>query len=135
MAIAVQGKGLDAGIVTRDADALARFYGDLLGLPLAGEIRMPGIGLIRRYAVGSSTLRVFQPEMPPAQDGSRAGFASQTGIRYLTLAVSNLDEAVAEIAAAGYPVPVPPRVLRPGVRVAQIEDGEGNALELMQHDG
>ena len=41
---------------------------------------------------------------------------------------------VAEIAAAGYPVPVPPRVLRPGVRVAQIEDGEGNALELMQHD-
>jgi predicted enzyme related to lactoylglutathione lyase len=96
---------------------------------------MPGIGLIRRYAVGSSTLRVFQPETPPAQDGSRAGFASQTGIRYLTLAVSNLDEAVAEIAAAGYPVPVPPRVLRPGVRVAQIEDGEGNALELMQHDG
>jgi hypothetical protein len=32
-------------------------------------------------------------------------------------------------------VPVPPRVLRPGVRVAQIEDGEGNSLELMQHDG
>lgn len=135
MSIQLQGSSLDAGIVTRDADALARFYGDLLGLPLAGEIRMPGIGLIRRYAVGNSTLRVFQPETPPAHDGSRAGFASQTGIRYLTLAVSNLDEAVAEIAAAGYPVPVAPRVLRPGVRVAQVEDGEGNALELMQHDG
>ena len=58
MPIELQGTGLDAGIVTRDVESLSRFYGDLLGLPLAGEIRMPGIGLIRRYAVGSSTLQI-----------------------------------------------------------------------------
>jgi predicted enzyme related to lactoylglutathione lyase len=134
MALQLQNAWLDAGIVTRDADAASRFYGELLGLPPAGELRMPGVGLIRRYAVGSSTLRVFQPETPPTQDGSRDGFASQTGIRYLTLAVSNLDEVVAAVAAAGYRVPVPVRALRPGVRVAQIEDADGNTLELMQHD-
>jgi hypothetical protein len=31
-------------------------------------------------------------------------------------------------------VPVAIRVLRPGVRVAQVEDADGNAIELMQQD-
>ncbi len=60
--------------------------------------------------------------------------ASQTGIRYLTLTISNLDETVAAVAAAGYKVPVAIRDLRPGVRVAQVEDADGNAIELMQQD-
>ena len=135
MTLQLQKPVLDAGIVTRDIESASRFYADVLGLPLAGEIAMPGIGCIRRYAVGESTLRLFQPEQPPAAEGSRAGFASQTGIRYLTLAVGNLDEVIAAVRDAGYPVPVPPRELRPGVRVAQVEDGEGNTLELMQQSG
>lgn len=135
MALELQKPALDAGIVTRDIEAASRFYAGVLGLPLAGEIAMPGIGRIRRYAVGESTLRLFQPEQAPAAESSRAGFASQTGIRYLTLAVANLEEVVATVRDAGYPVPVPPRELRPGVRVAQVEDGEGNTLELMQQSG
>jgi predicted enzyme related to lactoylglutathione lyase len=130
----LQKAALDAGIVTRDLERAARFYGDVLGLPLAGEISMPGIGLVRRYAVGASTLRIFVPEATPAQDGSGEGFASRTGIRYLTLAIANLEETVATVAAAGFNVPMAPKPLRPGVRVAQIEDGDGNTIELMQHD-
>jgi len=134
MAMQLQKSALDAGIVTRNLERAARFYGDVLGLPLAGEISMPGIGLVRRYAVGESTLRIFVPEATPAQEGSGEGFASRTGIRYLTLAIANLEETVAAVAAAGFKVPMAPKQLRPGVRVAQIEDGDGNTLELMQHD-
>jgi predicted enzyme related to lactoylglutathione lyase len=134
MSVQLQKPVLDAGIVTTDPATAARFYGEVLGLPLAGEITLPGIGLIRRYAVGDSTLRVFRPEVTPALEGSRDGFASQTGIRYLTLAIANLDEMIARIAAAGFKVVVPIRELRPGVRVAQVEDGDGNAVELMQHE-
>jgi len=133
MAVQLQKGVLDAGIVTKDPARAARFYGEVLGLPLAGEIDVPGVGLIRRYAVGESTLRIFVPATPPASEGSRAGFASQTGIRYLTLAIANLDDTVAAVAAAGFRIAVPAKELRPGVRVAQVEDGDGNAIELMQH--
>jgi predicted enzyme related to lactoylglutathione lyase len=135
MALQLQKAALDAGIVTRDLERAARFYGEVLGLPPAGEISMPGIGLVRRYAVGESTLRIFLPETPPAQQDSGEGFASRTGIRYLTLAIVNLEETVAAVAAAGFRVPMAPKPLRPGVRVAQIEDGDGNIIEVMQHDG
>ena len=134
MAIQLQKAVLDAGIVTRDLASAARFYGEVLGFPLAGEITLPGIGLVRRYAVGESTLRIFVPEVPPAHEDRREGFAGRTGIRYLTLAIANLEQSVAAVAAAGFRVPMAPKELRPGVRVAQIQDGDGNTIELMQHD-
>ena len=67
MAMQLQKAVLDAGIVTRDLGRAARFYGEVLGLPAAGEIVMPGIGLVRRYAVGESTLRIFLPETLPVE--------------------------------------------------------------------
>ena len=99
---------------------------------MAGEIEIPQYGLVRRYSVGDSTLRVFVPFAEPAQEGSRDGFASQTGIRYLTLYVDNLEQATAAVEEAGFKVPVPVRDLRPGVRVSQVEDADGNAVELME---
>ncbi len=122
---------LDAGIVTKDEQSARQFYGEVLGLPLEGEVDIPQYGTVIRYSVGDSVLRVFVPEQLPASEGSRDGFASQSGIRYLTLYVNNLEQVVDAVSAAGYPVPVPPRDLRPGVRVAQVEDAEGNAIELM----
>lgn len=135
MSATLQKPFLDAGLVTTDLAAAERFYGSVLGLPLAGELRIEGHGLVRRYAVGDSTLRVFVPEAAPAHTGSREGFASQTGIRYLTLHVANLEALAQAALDAGFRVPVPPRALRPGVRVAQIEDADGNTVELMQQDG
>ncbi len=70
MAVKLQKAALDAGIVTVDGERAAHFYGEVLGLPLAGEVRMPDIGLIRRYAVGDSTLRVFVPRDQAATRGA-----------------------------------------------------------------
>lgn len=134
MAVELQKPVLDAGIVTTDAETAHRFYGETLGLPLEGELDVPGFGRVRRYTVGDSVLRVFVPVEKPASRGSCDGFASQTGIRYLTLYIHNLEQVVADVESAGFKVVVPPRDLRPGVRVAQVEDAEGNAVELMQEN-
>jgi len=93
---------------------------------------LPDIGHIRRYQIGENILRVFVPFKGPASLGSRDGFASQTGFRYLTFKVENLADIVCEVEAAGYKITVPVVELRPGVKVAQIEDKEGNTVELMQ---
>lgn len=132
MAIELDKPVLDAGIVTADGEAALRFYRDVLGLPEDEGISFPGLGLIKRLRVGASVLRIVILEQPPAHFASTDGFASQTGLRYLTLSVKNLQEVVADVQSAGYPVPTPPRELRPGVWVAQIEDGLGTTIELMQ---
>lgn len=131
MSARLQKASLDAGIVTRDIEAASRFYGEVLGLPLAGELAIPGVGTIRRYAVGDSTLRLYRPEQLPAQAEGRADFAALTGIRYLTLYLANIEEVLAAVDAAGFRITVPLRELRPGVRVAQVLDADGNAVELM----
>ena len=125
---------LDAGLVTTNLAAAHRFYGELLGFPVVGEVEFPDVGFIRRYAVGDSILRVFVPQTLPAAEGSREGFASQTGIRYLTIYISNLEAVVAALADAGFKIPVPVRELRPGVLVAQAEDADGNTVELTQEN-
>jgi glyoxylase I family protein len=132
MAVKLSKRVLDAGIVSKDPETAQHFYGDVLGLPLQGEVDIPQYGTVIRYSVGDSVLRVFVPLQTPASEGSREGFASQTGIRYLTLYISNLDEAVAGVEAAGFKVTTAPRDLRPGVRVAQVEDADGNTIELME---
>ena len=132
MPIKFQKTTLDVGLVTTDPEEAHHFYGEVLGLPFEGELELPSIGRIRRYQVGDNILRIFVPTTEPASRGSTDGFASQTGLRYLTLKVENLEEIVAEVAAQGYKIAVPVIDLRPGVKVAQIEDKEGNAIELMR---
>ncbi len=34
---------------------------------------------------------------------------------------------------AGYKIPVPAKVIRPGVTIAMLEDPDGNWLELLQN--
>jgi catechol 2,3-dioxygenase-like lactoylglutathione lyase family enzyme len=123
---------LDVGMVTDDGPAALAFFRDLLGFAEAGEVAFPGMGVVRRLTCGETTFRILDLEKPAPEHASTGPFADQTGLRYLTLQVTNLDEVVEEAVRAGYPNPVPPRELRPGVRVAQISDGKGIFVELMQ---
>jgi catechol 2,3-dioxygenase-like lactoylglutathione lyase family enzyme len=123
---------LDVGLVTTEGESALRFYRDLLGFTEDGEVPFPGTGVVKRLRCGDSVFRILVLEKAPPHSASKEGFASQTGLRYLTLTVENLAEIVDDVRAAGLPVPVPPRSLRPGVTVAQIEDGLGTAIELMQ---
>jgi len=135
MPVELTKQALDVGLVTTDARKSLEFYRDLLGFAEDGEVQFPGLGVVKRLRCGQSIFRILVLEQPPAARASIDGFAAQTGLRYITLTVANLQEVVDAVAGAGFPVPVPPRPLRPGVTVAQIEDGQGTAVELMQLDG
>jgi predicted enzyme related to lactoylglutathione lyase len=123
---------LDVGIVTNDLEGQIRFYGETLGLSARGSVDIPGMGTITRFSVGESMLRLLVPLQPAAATASEGGFAATQGIRYIALKIAGLAEVVGRIEAAGFRITVPIRELRPGVRVALVEDGDGNTVELME---
>lgn len=125
---------IDVGLVANDKAQALAFWHALLGFPVLGEISFPGMTVIR-LGVGDAVLRIVVPDVPVARTASSDGFASETGLRYVTLQVTNLDAVVAAARAGGYPVPHPPREIRPGTWAAQIEDGAGATVELQQVDG
>ncbi|QOV96415.1 VOC family protein [Novosphingobium sp. ES2-1] len=121
----------DAGIVTNDRAGALAFWNGLLGFTVEGEVSFPGLTIVR-LKVGAAILRLCIPDAEVTQKAATGDFDVETGLRYLTIGVRNLDAVVAEAGAAGYPVPYPPRETRPGHRTAQIQDGQGVTVELFE---
>lgn len=122
---------IDVGIVTNDRDGALAFWNGLLGFPVEGEVSFPGMTIVR-LQVGNAILRLCIPDADVVRKADSGMFDAETGLRYLTLAVTNLDAVVDAARVAGFPIPVPPRDVRPGVRAAQIQDGQGVTVELME---
>jgi predicted enzyme related to lactoylglutathione lyase len=122
---------LDVGLVTADAQPLLDFYSGVAGLEILEPLELPNIGTIHKLACGESILRVMVPVEAPQPDES-ASFSSIGGIRYLTLEVDDIDAAAAAVEALGGSITLPPFELRPGRRVAQVADPDGNMIELGQ---
>jgi len=122
---------LDVGLVTRDAERLMRFYEAVTGCERQPAITLPNVGTIHKLGFGHSILRVLVPVALPEPDGA-ASFSARAGIRYLTLEVEDVDAAVEAVRAHGGSVALPPFELRPGRRVSQVADPDGNMIELGQ---
>ena len=125
---------LDVGLVTSDAERLLRFYEGVAGCERQPSLTLPNVGTIHKLAFGHSILRVLvplTPPEPPDPDGA-ASFSARSGIRYLTLEVTDIDAAVDAVRAFGGSVALPPFELRPGRRVSQVADPDGNMIELGQ---
>ncbi len=135
MATTMAKPALDVGIVTADAGPLLAFYREVFGLEPLDGLRIPGVGQIHKLACGQSVLRVMVPEQAPEADAPSGGWAGRAGFRYLTLEVTDVDAAVAAAAATGGSVALAPFELRPGRRVAQVQDPDGNMIEVGQGDG
>jgi glyoxylase I family protein len=122
---------LDVGLVTSDAERLIRFYEGVAGCERQPALTLPNVGTIHKLGFGHSILRVLVPTTPPEPDGA-ASFSARAGIRYLTLEVSDIDAAVDAVREFGGSVTLPPFELRPGRRVSQVADPDGNMIELGQ---
>ena len=132
MAIVTSKDSIDLGIVVQDADASLAFYRDTLGLPFQVKLDMPGGMTMNRLLAGTSVVKLVSFEETPKASAPPGGLAGATGYRYFTICVENLDEVTADAEAAGYNVPVSPREIRPGIKIAMIEDPDGNWVELLQ---
>ena len=122
---------LDVGLVSGDAQPLVAFYAGVAGLEPLDPLALPNVGTIHRLACGQSLLRILVPVEAPARDPSPS-FSATAGIRYLTLEVEDVDAAVAAARALGGRVLLAPFELRPGRRVAQVADPDGNTVGLVQ---
>ena len=126
---------VEVGIVVRDSDAMAAFYGDVLGLEEIDGFDFGG-GSMRRFAHGDAIVKLVSMGTPPETSNPPLGPAGgASGMRYLSVAVDDLDAALERCAAAGGPVPVPKMEFRPGVNIAMVEDPEGTWVELVEQAG
>lgn len=132
MALNIVKDSIDLGIVTRDAAPMVKFYQDTLGFKPDGEMAMPGGGNMTRLKCGTTVIKLVVQGRPPKADAPPGGLAGATGYRYWTITIDNLDEAAAACADAGYKVAVPVTEIRPGIKIAMIEDPDGNWVELLQ---
>ena len=122
---------LDVGLISGDAERLLAFYEAVAGFERLDPLVIPHIGTIHKLACGESILRVMVPANPPAP-ADDASFSARTGIRYLTLEVRDIEAAAEAVRAHGGSVALPPFELRPGRKVAQVADPDGNMIELGQ---
>ena len=121
----------DIGAVTTNVQQMLAFYTGPLGFTKLEEIPFPGTGVLHRLKVGEAFFKLMAPEKVPAASAPGGGITGATGFRYVTFAVTNLDETVESCRTFGAKVIVPPRALRPGVRMSMVADPDGNTVELL----
>jgi catechol 2,3-dioxygenase-like lactoylglutathione lyase family enzyme len=124
-------QAFDLGTVTTNVAQMLAFYAGALGFVKIEEIPFPGTGVLHRLKVGEAFFKLFAPEKAPAAAAPGGGAFGATGFRYVTFAVTNLDETVEACRAFGAQIIVPTRALRPGVRMAMVADPDGNTVELI----
>jgi len=132
MGVKLAKKAVDLGIVVRDKDAAVKFYRDTLGLEQIGEQAGSTGSVIVRLACGDAHIKIWTGTSPKTMAAPGGPTGSATGNRYWTIHITNLDEVAAQCKAAGYKLAWEPREIRPGVRIAMVEDPDGNWVELLE---
>lgn len=123
---------LDVGMVAFNAEEMLSFYGEVLALPDAGSLKIPGIGRLHRYTVGTNLVKVLVPEQRPAEPHKAKFPWEAAGARYWTIHVRDLDAALGGLAAHGVE-PVTGLVdTGRGIRYAIVMDPDGNGIEFVE---
>lgn len=120
---------LDVGILVGDINKSLEFYQHTLGLEFVGETTV-WYGKIYRLRFGNSDLKLVAPNELPSKGAM--GLENQLGFRYITLVVENLSEICEQLRKAGVKFALDETETRPGIRVAMVEDPDGNIVEFLQ---
>ncbi len=133
MSKGIQKPAIDIGIITNNLEAMLSFYRDTLGLELEAVIDMPGGGVMNRFKVGESIVKIIETDPKPAAEAPPGGIRGATGYRYWTLHVTDLPAAIAAVESAGHKIVVPQKTIREGVTIAIVADPDGNWVELLHN--
>jgi catechol 2,3-dioxygenase-like lactoylglutathione lyase family enzyme len=131
MGIALTRRAIDLGIVTTNEEAMIKFYRDTLGLKYLREMKMSGGGKMHQLACGDSIVKLVIASSVPAK-APPGGMLGASGNRYWTISVSNMAELLKQCADDGYKIAVTETEIRPGVKIAMVEDPDGNWVEFLQ---
>ena len=123
---AAQVDGLQVGVVVRDLEKTTRFYQEGLGLPHVRDYAAP-IGLMRFFACGDAMIKLMQLKDAPTTANPPGGIrGGSTGLRWLTVLVSDIEEVFRRCEVAGARVVQPIFEWQPGAKLMILEDPEGN---------
>jgi catechol 2,3-dioxygenase-like lactoylglutathione lyase family enzyme len=116
--------------VTPDLDGKTRFWTDVLGVPLAGEVTTPTM-VIRQFRIGDAVLEL----LAPASADSPLRQRPPGPVSLVSVEVPDLAAAVGQARAAGFTVTDPAPGPLPGTHIATIPPAElsGLALQLLQY--
>ena len=123
--------GLEAGIVTADAVALAGFYREGLGFEVVAEMTFPQ-GTVVRLRHGAAALKLYTPAGDTVPRADVPDWWGQRGFSYAALHVTDAEAVVEAAVVAGARVITPVTAHRPGARFALIADPEGNVWEVLE---
>jgi catechol 2,3-dioxygenase-like lactoylglutathione lyase family enzyme len=116
--------------VAHDLEVRTRFWTDVLGVPVTGEVRTQAL-LIRQLRLGDAVLELLGAASADSPIHQRpAGIVSMASWE-----VADLSGAVAQARAAGFTVSDPAPGLLPGTHIATIQGGElaGLNMQLLQY--
>jgi catechol 2,3-dioxygenase-like lactoylglutathione lyase family enzyme len=116
--------------VAPDLDEKTRFWTDVLGVPLAGEVRTPTM-LIRQFRIGDAVLELLAAASADSPFHQRP----PGPVSLVSVEVPDLAAAVGQARAAGFTVTDPAPGPLPGTHIATIPPAElsGLALQLLQY--
>jgi predicted enzyme related to lactoylglutathione lyase len=131
--VQLRGTGPAVGLVARDSERMLAFYRDFLALPVDQEVDIPEAGLhVWFFAVGNGFVKLLHMIPTPDRANVGGGRHTATGLRYLTLEITDLDDLLAGLDAAGGQLIGEVREFESS-RNAVTEDPEGNTLEFIEY--
>ena len=124
-------EALDLGVFVSDITASLKFYQEILGLGKVDETKLP-MEMMHRLSYGNSFFKLIDPKEVPPKGPS--GLVDQLGFRYVTFPVTNISEICEALKEKGVKFTIPETELMPGVRIAMVQDPDGNTVEFVQRD-
>jgi glyoxylase I family protein len=115
-------------VVTTKFDETLAFYRDLLGIPIVHSWKN-GDRRLCLAAVGEAHIELIEKLTPSASSGQ----PTEPPIAHLTFRVPDVDQAIDEVRAAGYPVTIEPKDVDLGdapARLAFFTGPNGETLEF-----
>ena len=134
MAVKLAKDALDLGVTTVDFEAMTRFYRDVLEFELVGEFptRASPDGLVREFRCGASIIKLLSYGTRETSEPQRVRGLRVPGYRYWIMRVNNIEEIIARCEGFGFPMMAPLKEIAAGIRVALVEDPDGNWIEFME---
>jgi catechol 2,3-dioxygenase-like lactoylglutathione lyase family enzyme len=119
----------EVGIVSSD-DELVSFLAEVFDLERLPPEEYP-VGTLHRLVMPGAVIKVMVPSEPPAEPDGQ-DFLAVKGLRYLTMAVQDLDVVLARCRERSGRILLEPLEFEPGKRIAVIADPDGNTMEVLE---
>ena len=123
---------MQIGLTVSDVQRSRHFYGELLGLKEEPEMKLPEsmgtVGNVRYgFIMGATTIKFWGRGELPTKTGAPSRY---TGIRLITVHVTDADAVHKELVARGVEVKAPPADFQGLARVFFVADPDGNWIEF-----